>query len=230
MRIGVVVGMAAEAAAAAAPSAALAAARRPLLFVSGARPERAYEGAKALLAQGAGALLSFGLAGGLDSELASGDALLASLIVLPDGRRLETSAAWRRSLAAALGARAREGSIAGREEAAATAAAKAALAQSSGAQAVDMESHGVARAAHEAGVPFMALRVILDPAGRALPQAALAGLAPDGTSRVLPVLFRLLLRPAELPQLLALARDHRRALAVLGRLAADLGPAFGFLV
>ena len=93
-----------------------------------------------------------------------------------------------------------------------------------------MESHQVARAAVAAGVPFMALRVIVDAAGRDLPWSALAGLAPDGTARPLAVLARLLLRPWELPRLLALAGDSRSALAALGRLAADLGPAFGLLV
>ncbi|HUI17477.1 MAG TPA: hypothetical protein VL244_07420 [Alphaproteobacteria bacterium] len=230
MRIGIVVGMAAEAAEAAAPSAALAASLRPLVFVAGRRPGRAQEGARQLLAQGAAALLSFGVAGGLDPTLKPGDAVLASAVTAPDGMAIETDPNWRRRLERQLAGRAREGAIAGADRMIATRAEKAALARTSRALAVDMESHQVARAAAAAGVPFMALRVIVDGAERDLPRAALAGLAPDGTTRPFAVVARLLLRPWELPRLAALAGDSRRALAALGRLAADLGPAFGLLV
>ena len=77
MAIGIVVGMVAEAVPAAAPSAALAAPLRPRVFVAGRRPGRAQEGARQLLAEGATALLSFGVAGGLDPALRPGDAVLA---------------------------------------------------------------------------------------------------------------------------------------------------------
>jgi hypothetical protein len=76
----------------------------------------------------------------------------------------------------------------------------------------------------------MVLRVILDSAGRAIPWSAQAGLGRDGRARALPVLARLATRPQELPALLRLARETRQALAVLSGLAAELSPAFGFLV
>jgi len=230
MRIGIVVGMVAEAERALAPAASLPEPLRPLIFIAGGCAGRAYRGACELLRAGASALLSFGVAGGLDPALETGDAVLASEVVLPDGAHLESDPRWQRSLTVALAGRARVGGIAGRDMMVATRAGKETLASRTGAVAVDMESHEVARAAAEAGVPFMALRVILDPLGGQLPWAALVGLAPDGRRRALPVLARLLLRPWELPRLIALARDDRRALAALGRLAADLGPAFGFLV
>ena len=230
MRIGIVVGMAAEAVEAEAPSASLAAPLRPLVFVAGRRPGRAHEGARHLLAEGAAALLSFGVAGGLDAALRPGDAVLASAVMTPDGRRIETDPDWRQELAQRLAGRARVGAIAGADRMVATRVEKAALARASAALAVDMESHHVARAAAAAGVPFAALRVIVDGAGRDLPWAALAGLAPDGRQHPFAVLARLLLRPWELPRLLALAGDSRRAFAALGRLAADLGPAFGLFV
>ena len=230
MAIGIVVGMVAEAVEAAAPSAPLAAPLRALVFVAGRRPGRAHEGARQLLAEGATALLSFGVAGGLDPALRPADAVLASAVAAPDGTLIETDPNWRQELAKQLAGRARMGAIAGADRMVRTRAEKAALARTSGAVAVDMESHQVARAATAAGVPFMALRVIVDGAGRDLPWAALAGLAPDGKARPLAVLARLLLRPWELPRLLSLARDNRLALAALGRLAADLGPAFGLLV
>ena len=230
MRIGIVVGMRAEAACAAAPSAALPEPLRPLLFTAGSEPGRAHEGARELLAEGASALLSFGVAGGLDPALLPGDAVLASVVIAPDGTRFPTEPGWRKSLEAHLAGRARVGALSGSDRMIATRAEKLELARASAALAVDMESHQVARAARAAGVPFMALRVILDPASGELPWVAEGGIGHAGERRALAVLTRLLVRPWELRRLLALAGQSRRAHAALGSLAAQLGPAFGFLV
>ncbi|HEY6335024.1 MAG TPA: hypothetical protein VI113_03980 [Alphaproteobacteria bacterium] len=227
-RVGIVVGMQSEAAQVLAAWPEQKRDRQPLILISAADPRRAYEGAKSLIAEGAQALLSFGLAGGLVPTLETGDTVVASAVMLPDGRRIETHLAWRNALAAALNNRSRIaiGAIVGQDRAVVTRTTKAALRLRTGAIAVDMESHAAAAAAEEAGKPFMALRVILDPAGRTIPSTALAGLGSQGESRALPVLARLLLKPWELSALVALGRANKRALAVLGSLAADLAPSF----
>lgn len=231
-KIGIVVGMKTEAELASAPNLALPAVFQPKVFVSGANPTRAYEGAKALVIEGVDGLLSFGLAGGLDPALRTGDIVVASAVILPDGSRIGTDAAWRAQLRDALLGlgRVSAGSIAGQDKAVATKRDKAALKLRTGAGAVDMESHATARAAREAGLPFMALRVILDSAGHGIPWAALAGLGPDGDIQLWPVIGRLVVKPWELPGLVVLARAQAQALDVLGRLAAHLGPTFGFRV
>ena len=61
------------------------------------------------------------------------------------------------------------GGLAGVEEVVVAQASKAALHSETGAAAVDMESHIAAAYAAEADLPFAALRVISDPADRALP-------------------------------------------------------------
>ena len=66
------------------------------------------------------------------------------------------------------------GGLAGVEEVVVAQACKAALRSETGAAAVDMESHIAAAYAAEAGLPFAALRVISDPASRALPALARA--------------------------------------------------------
>src|SRR5262249_11883183 len=60
-------------------------------------------------------------------------------------------------------------------------AVKRQLHQLVGAAAVDMELHVVARLAVGHGLAFAALRVIIDPAHRAIPDAALAGFGGGGT-------------------------------------------------
>ena len=53
---------------------------------------------------------------------------------------------------------------------------------------VDMESHHVARLAPAHGLSFAAVRVVIDPAHRAVPEAALAGMLPSGGTSVTAVM------------------------------------------
>jgi hypothetical protein len=71
-------------------------------------------------------------------------------------------------------------------------------------------------------VPLLVLRVIADPADRTIPASALGGMAEDGSTRALPVLGALLLRPREIPAIARLARDSRQAHQALGRVALGL--------
>jgi adenosylhomocysteine nucleosidase len=228
-RVGLVVGMMAEAARVRDASAALPPNEQPLIAVAGGSGARAE--ALALAAEGVAGLMSFGLCGGLDPALANGDVVLADAVVTPDGREIATDKAWRDRVAARLERRGLlvAGAIAGRDEILASPRAKAALHAATGALAIDMESHGVARAAMRRGIPFLALRLVLDPADLAIPWAAQAGLGADGEARLAPVLLRLLFKPWELPALLALGRANETALDALGGLAADLAP-LGFLM
>jgi len=196
---------------------------------SGARPARARAEAARLIAGGAAGLVSFGLAGGLSPALASGDLVLADAVVLPNGERIATDPAWRSRLLARIEAEApHQAAVAGSDRLLATVAAKRALFATTGALAVDMESHAVAEAAHAAGRPFLVLRAIADPADQALPRAATVALGPDGEVRLLALARALLERPAELPALLRLGRQSRRALAALRRVVLLAGPELGF--
>ena len=190
------------------------------VFSAGGSARRAHEGALALVDRGAGALLSFGVGGGLDPALAAGELVLADAVIAPDGRRFATDPAWRERLRR-LHLSLSVGSIAGSERMLHGPDAKAALRAATGAALVDMESHGVAAAAAARRLPFMAIRAVADPAGRAVPWCARAGLSADGRTRPLPVLGRLCLRPWELPALITLARETARALESLRRLAAE---------
>jgi adenosylhomocysteine nucleosidase len=102
----------------------------------------------------------------------------------------------------------------------ATVAEKAA-AHAAGADAVDLESAAVARAAAAAGLPFSVLRAICDEAGRALPRAAVVALDAKGRIGAGRVLGALLRQPGDIFALVALGRDAGRArTALLGRVGA----------
>lgn len=177
----------------------------PLVACAGAEPEVA---ARALLAAGATRLLSFGLAGGLDPALAPGTLVLATAIIDGDSR-YPTDGAWADTLALPGAVRA---ALLGETKPLATPAAKAAAFVASGAVAVDMESGAVARVAASAGVPVLALRAIADPAGRAVPGAALRIIDGQGRIRLRAALAAMLLHPFAMTELALQAQAGMKAL------------------
>jgi adenosylhomocysteine nucleosidase len=114
-------------------------------------------------------VLACGFSGALDPTLAPGDLVLATSVADELGESFPASerllAAARRALA---GQRVAEGEILCATDVAATAGEKRALA-APGRLAVDLESGPAARAAAAAGIPWLALRVVLDPVGEELP-------------------------------------------------------------
>jgi adenosylhomocysteine nucleosidase len=108
----------------------------------------------------------------------------------------------------------------------ATTAGKRALSFTTGAAAVDMESAIVARAAQRHGLPFVIVRVIADPAHRPLPSAALVAMREDGEIDLTAVFGVLIRGPAQLPALIRLGQDSRRAFSALVRARECLGSDF----
>jgi hopanoid-associated phosphorylase len=166
-------------------------------------------------------ILSFGCAGALDPGLAPGTCILATGVQTADGF-LCADAAWLRSLARRL-PQAVHGELLGLDAPSINARDKAGLWRSSGACAVDMESHAAARIARRHGLPFAACRVVLDPAWRSVPPSALAGMGADGGTAPWPLLRALAAAPGELGPLCMLAWDALRARRALGQVRARLG-------
>jgi adenosylhomocysteine nucleosidase len=173
--------------------------------IGGGTAEGAVRAAAQLAEAGVDALLSFGLAGGLDPALRPGTLVIPEA-VLTNGEQLAADPwllqAWQGPTAALL--LASETIIASRVE-------KQAAFDATGAQAVDMESGAVARAARGAGLPWAALRVICDPAERDLPPAALAALSVTGAIAGWRIARSILANPAQIPALMRLGADAAHA-------------------
>jgi adenosylhomocysteine nucleosidase len=193
-----------------------------LLCVSGMGAAAAAAGARALIAAGARALTSFGLAGGLDPALVPGAICLPSEVIGADGTALPTSAAWRLRLASALvGAYPiAEGALLSSARVVASVAEKAALRAATAAVAIDMESLAVAHVAAAHQLPFIAVRVIVDGAADALPDAVAAAGDAEGHLNLWRLLGALARSPTDLPPLIRLGARYRaasRTLKVLAR-------------
>lgn len=180
---------------------------------------------RSLVEHGVPGLVSFGLAGGLAPNLATG-ALIAPAAV----RGLDDEAHWvdvewhaRLTRAAhAAGISLVVGGILGSERVVASGTEKARLHHATHAIAVDLESHRVARAAARARIPFLVFRVIADAAERDLPPAALVPLTRSGHPSIR-VLGSIVAKPGQLSALVRLARETRTALDALRRGALALG-------
>jgi adenosylhomocysteine nucleosidase len=178
------------------------------------------------VARGARGVISFGVAGGLDPGLAPGHCVIAAT-VLTANARYATCERWSNHLLNAL-PRARRGAIVGVDKVVACPDAKRALRANTGATAVDMESHVAARVAAQHGLPFAAIRIIVDPAHRPLPPAALVPLCSDGTPHVAAILRSLASEPRQFMALMRVAFDARAARAALLRGRRLLGPRLAF--
>jgi adenosylhomocysteine nucleosidase len=198
------------------------------IWLCGMGEEAARGAAEGLRAGGATALMSFGLAGALDSRLRPGSLVLPESIYNTD-HPLPVDLGWRGRLRHLLPAHLRiaDGMLATSKHVLTSANAKRELFHATGACAVDMESGAVAEVAARAGLPFLAVRVISDPAEFSPPSLLLNAVRPDGSAdlaRLLPLLLR---RSVTFGTLLRLAVDSRAACSTLATVVRYAGMEMG---
>lgn len=179
---------------------------------------------------GACGLISFGVAGALAPEWRPG-AIVVARCVIGSGQdpvRSPTDRRWSSALLAALpGAVAAD--LAGSDRIVSDAAEKRDLCARTGAAVVDMESHVVAAAAARHGLPFAVLRAVADTSECIVPPAARIAMRPGGGVALGLVLASLARSPGQLPQLIAIAIDTRRALVALGNSRRLLRDRLGYM-
>jgi adenosylhomocysteine nucleosidase len=168
-----------------------------------------------------GLVVSFGFAGALDDGLSAGDLVLATAVRSAQGGVVPVPEPARAAAAAALrGLRVVEGEVVCATAVAGSSEEKRALA-TDGALAVDMESYPVARAAADAGIPWLALRAIVDPLETSLPPFA----REPRRDYLWPAVRHALSGPRAAAGLVRLARNASRAGAALEAALPRLGSA-----
>ena len=167
-------------------------------------------------------VISAGVCGGLDPRLATGDLVVPTRVLTPDGAALPVSPAAHALALRAAGHGVETGALVTADSVLATPGDKAALRATTGAVAVDMESAPILARARAAGLDALVVRGVSDDAGASVP-AALTGLVSrEGRVRGGRVLLLALTQPRTLPHALALRRGSRRALAAVARVLAGL--------
>jgi len=186
-----------------------------LTVVAGGGDGRRLEATLDRLAGEARGIISIGIAGGLAPGLSVGCWVVATAIC-DNGLSIPTDAAWAQRLQGHL-AGATSGTFVGVDAIVADAAQKADLHRTTGAVAVDMESHIAGRVAQRRHLPFAAARVISDAAHRTLPAAARVGMRPDGSIDLPAVLRSLVGKPGQLLALIRTGVDAERSFRSLFR-------------
>ena len=194
-----------------------------LLALSGIGRAAASAAAQALVDAGVSALMSFGMAGGLDPQLEPGNVVIPCELLSSDGARYAASQAWREQVAAAIRplCAVTDGHLLTSSHAIETPADKAAAFRDTGAAAVDMESAAVAEIAAKHNLPFIAVRAIVDTAADALPRAVVAA-SRAGSVRIARLIGGLILAPREIVALIRLAQRYRIAMRTLHTIGAHL--------
>lgn len=180
-----------------------------MVKAGGGTPQGAELAAQSLVNQGATALLSFGLAGGLQPGLAPGDVLVPPRVITHNGNY-----ACDPALMAFLGGATATPLFAG-QSIAVTVAEKTALYQRYRAAAIDLESGAVAEIAAQNALPFAVLRAVTDPAERTLPPAALVALKEDGSLNIVRLIGSLISCPGQIPDLIKIGQDAKAARRML---------------
>jgi len=193
----------------------------PLIQVSGVGSSKARRAALNLLEKGARALASWGSAGGLSVTLSPGALIIPQKILAANGATYPADFEWHNRLRERLTAHVdlHTGLLAESSAILKAASEKKALFDRTGSIAVDMESAAIATVAHEASIPFVAIRAIADPSDMTIPEEVLSAVDDFGRLRPFGLLSGLARRPADAFALIRLRRVFRVAHASLSTVA-----------
>ena len=198
--------------------------RNILLVLSGMGRERARQAAQKLVDAGTDCLVGFGTAGALAPALRPGHLVVAEQ-VCEGGKQYAAAASRRASVMEWLSRNdftIHNGSLAGAANPVASVEAKRELFGQTGAMAVDMESAGVFEVAGHNGLPALALRVIIDAAHIALPDAVLRRVDEFGEVDMAGLALDLARSPGQIPGVMRLAGAAHRASATMTQVAGQL--------
>lgn len=197
------------------------------LWLGGMGLEAAREAALALVHAGATALAVFGVAGALAPGVRSGTLLCPACIIDERGNDYFPTPTWRAALLKRLVTTQQpilvEGCLLSLPSPLLDGTAKMAMRQRHMAVAADMESAAVAAVASEHGLPFVALRAIIDEHDDDIPAAFQSGIDAWGRPQLLSMLALLGRHPGLLAHVPGLSRRMRKATRALHAAAEAAG-------
>ncbi|MFV1984130.1 MAG: hypothetical protein ACC657_11370 [Thiohalomonadales bacterium] len=185
------------------------------LIVCGMGSANAEQAAQLHIKQGVTALLSFGTAGGINPECKAGDIIVADSGIDNDGHKISIDTNWQQkvfnTLKLAKSQKVISGPICESTLVVASSADKQKLFETSNALAVDMETVALARISQKHQIPFISLRVIVDPADMTIPFVVTNNMDENGNVSIIKLLVGLLKRPGNIFPLIQLAKNFSKA-------------------
>lgn len=195
-----------------------------MLTFSGVGPAAAEGAARTLLERGVERLMSWGFATGLHPILDPGDVSIPEEIVAEDGLIIPVDSTWRSKVVDACAFRFPVERRPGLAEVTAVLRnrkERTDVLRRTDCAVADMESAAVGRVALEAGVPFLTVRVVIDPAAHRLPYAVTETMTSRGTVPTGRLVRTLVRRPTDWMPFVRLVANYRTALRTLQRLAEE---------
>ncbi|MEN9757653.1 MAG: hypothetical protein RL755_1840 [Pseudomonadota bacterium] len=201
-----------------------------MLVYSGAGAQNASKAAELAISKGATQLISWGCAGALSHELKMGDLVLADSLLDSNGTETPVNATWHQHARNILGSSVAvyKGALLNSSDVVSTAQEKQAIFEKTGALALDMESHAIAKVAQHYALPFLAIRAIADPSSMDLPVALSNALNEEGEVEISKILFSLARNPKEIPHLIQIAQYFQIAKQKLSAVAEQLPQIIAF--
>jgi adenosylhomocysteine nucleosidase len=201
-----------------------------LVAYSGVGAANAQIAAELLVTQGATRLMSWGYAGSLSASLKPGDLVLADTLIATGNIEIAVDTDWHRETKNKLAAFivAHTGRLAESMSLVSDSKDKKQLCALTGAVAVDMESIAIAKVAGQYALPFLAIRVIIDPVDMTLPRTIKYSLNHQGEVVLSKLLLFLATHPFELPGLIKLGLHSNTAKNTLKTIAGHLDTVIDF--
>ena len=195
-----------------------------LVAYSGTGAKNAAIATELLISKGATQLVSWGCAAALSPTLKPGDLVLADTLIDVDDAAIAVNPHWHNYAKHLLSPfiKVKTGKLTESLSIVSSSREKQQLQLITEAIALDMESIAIAKAAEKKARPFLAIRVIIDPADMDLPRAISYAANSDGDSVLSRLLLFLALHPNELFGLIRLGFYFNAAKSTLKRIAKQL--------
>ena len=196
-----------------------------LVAYSGAGAKNATAAAELLIGKGATQLISWGCAAALDTTLKPGDLILADRLIDAADDEIAVNRNWHEYVKNLLTPHINcihTGCLTESANIISSSKEKLHLQLITEAIALDMESIPVAKAATKKALPFLAVRVIVDPADMDLPRSIAYAANTEGDIVLSRLFLFLALHPTELPGLIRLGLYFNAAKSTLKRVARQL--------
>ncbi len=192
-----------------------------LVAYSGAGAANAQLSAALLISKGASQLISWGCAAALDDALKPGDLVIAERLITRDDEYIEVNHRWHTHAHSLLSPLLTTfiGDLTESESIVSSNKEKQHLHTITQAIALDMESAAIAKAAKEKNLPFLTIRVIVDPANMNMPAAISYAIDDHGEISLKKLALFIVLHPNELIDLIRLGFYFNAAKSSLKQIA-----------